>query len=130
MVWKLNYRGELGYHRHDPEKIQEMSVDKLMAFGVELYSRYGQVSEMAAMLKAVDELHNTDRDTLSQIKSIFWDSPHCNMTVEVREGSPWGWAYEDAKELAHLLQSHGCPGMIYVNAGKKSHEVENYGDVV
>jgi len=128
MPWKLNHKGERGYHRHDPEKVAEMDIDTLMAFGVKLYSRYGQVREMAAMLKAVAELHSTDRDTLSQIKSIFWDSPHCNMTVEMREGTPWGWFYEDAKELAHLLQSHGCPGLIWVNVGKKSHEIENYGD--
>lgn len=124
MPWKLDHIGERGYHRHDPEKIQEMDPDTVTAFGVELNSRTGQVREMVAMLAAVDDLHSADRDTLALIQSIFWDSKNCCMTVTMRPGLPWGWIYDDAKELGHRLQAHGCPWNIMIEAGQRSYEVE------
>jgi hypothetical protein len=121
--WKLNAKGELQYERTDPDKITEMAPDKLKVFGVELWSRYGQVREVIAMLKAVHDLHETDRETLRLIKSIYWDSQHCNMRVELREKLPSGWGQPEVNELGYLLISHGCPGLISIGDFR---DVERY----
>src|SRR4051794_16355011 len=101
--WKLNVEGELDYHGADPEKIREMEPYKIKAHGVNLSSRYGQVSEMIAMLKFVRALHAGNRDTLRAIESIDWDSKGCAASITMRAWLPGQWQQSDADGLALIF---------------------------
>lgn len=65
------------------EKSTQVTPEKLEAFGIEVFSRYGKAWELIEMLKAAEEL--AERELHGHITRMFYDSKAFICAFEVRD---------------------------------------------
>lgn len=89
------------------EKTQQVSPDKLMAFGIKIDSRYGKVNEMIEMLKFVSAASVSN--ICHYIQELFYDTKSCccffKLHPDVEEGDPiWALILQLAKNSISQFQ--------------------------
>jgi hypothetical protein len=126
MPWKLGMDGKPAYHPTDLNMVKEVGQkapamssgvalpSTLLVFGVEVMSGRCLAREYAAMFKALDDLHDADKDLLSWIKSVVWYSEE-HLRIEMREVISSFWRQPEAENLALFFQKY-CPADITVKS--------------
>lgn len=68
------------------EKSTQVVPEKLEAFGIQVFSRYGKAWELIEMLKASEEM--AERQVHGYIASMFYDSKACICSFEFSDEEP------------------------------------------